>query len=57
MVGEEDFICGPAQGRVIADLLPDPTYRAITGCGHFPAHERPEELRSIVLDWCDPQPV
>jgi proline iminopeptidase len=57
VVGEEDFICGPAQGRVIAGLLPAATYMAISGCGHFPAHERPDQLRAVVLDWCDRQPV
>jgi pimeloyl-ACP methyl ester carboxylesterase len=42
---------------VIADLLPDATYRAIPRCGHIPAHERPDELRAVVLKWCERQPV
>ena len=53
VVGEHDFICGPAWNRPIVDAIPDVVYAEIPGVGHFPQYEAPEAFRRIVLDWLD----
>ena len=51
IVGEHDFICGPAWNRPIADAIPDVVYAEIPGVGHFPEYEAPEAFRRVVLGW------
>ena len=51
IVGEHDFICGPAWNRPIADAIPGSVYAEIPGVGHFPQYEAPEAFRRSVLDW------
>jgi proline iminopeptidase len=51
IVGEHDFICGPAWNRPIADAIPDVVYAEIPGVGHFPQYEAPEEFRRAVLEF------
>jgi pimeloyl-ACP methyl ester carboxylesterase len=53
IVGELDFICGPAQASQVASRVPGCRYVVIPDCGHIPAYEEPDEFRRIVFDWCD----
>ena len=53
LVGEHDFICGPAWARAIADATPTATYHEFQGVGHMPQYEAPDEFRRVVLDWLD----
>jgi pimeloyl-ACP methyl ester carboxylesterase len=53
VVGEHDFICGPAWNRPIVDAIPDVAYAEIPGVGHFPQYEAPEDFLRVVLDWLD----
>ena len=54
VVGELDFICGPANAREIARRVPGAELVLIPDCGHIPAYEKPDALRQAVLDWCGP---
>jgi proline iminopeptidase len=56
VVGELDFICGPAWNRPIADAIPGAVYAEIPGVGHFPQYEAPEKFRRVVLDWLAAKP-
>jgi len=49
VAGELDLICGPAQARRIAEKLPNGTLVLIPDCGHLPAVEVPQTLRSSVI--------
>ena len=51
IVGEHDFICGPAWNWPIADAIPGAVYAEIPGVGHFPQYEAPAAFRRVVLDW------
>jgi proline iminopeptidase len=56
IVGEHDFICGPAWNRPIAAAIPGAVYVEIRGVGHLPQYEAPDEVRRGVLDWLDATP-
>ena len=56
VVGELDFICGPAHAREIARRVPDAELVTISDCGHIPAYEKPDEFRRTVFEWCDLHP-
>jgi 3-oxoadipate enol-lactonase len=56
IVGEHDFICGPAWNRPLADAIPGAVYAEIPGVGHFPQYEAPDEFRRVVLAWLASQP-
>jgi len=51
IVGEHDFICGPAWNRPIADAIPGAVYAEIPGVGHIPEYEAPDAFRRVILDW------
>jgi proline iminopeptidase len=53
LVGGLDLICGPAQGRVIAQGVPQAEVLTVPDCGHFIPGEAPEEFRTAVLAFCD----
>jgi pimeloyl-ACP methyl ester carboxylesterase len=53
MAGALDLICGPAQGRVIADAVPGAELVVIPDAGHFIAAEAPERFRAEILRFCD----
>jgi proline iminopeptidase len=53
IVGELDFICGPAQAREIAARVPGCELVLLPDCGHIPAYEKPQEFREVVFGWCD----
>jgi proline iminopeptidase len=51
LVGALDLICGPAQGRLIADSLPKAELVVVPDCGHFIPAEAPEAFRSAILNF------
>lgn len=51
LVGELDMICGPAQGRVIADAVADSEMVTIPGSGHFVGVEQPERFREKIISF------
>jgi proline iminopeptidase len=52
LVGELDAFCGPAQGRLIAQAVPDAQLVIVPDCGHFIGAEAPERFRSAILRFC-----
>ena len=48
VVGDDDFICGPACADAIVDALPDARLVTIEGSGHFVYVEQPEAFRSAL---------
>lgn len=48
VAGEDDFTCGPAQARVIADGIADSRIVLIPDCGHIPSCEAPSVYREVV---------
>jgi pimeloyl-ACP methyl ester carboxylesterase len=53
IAGEHDLICGPAQGKMIADGAQAATLVTIPDCGHDPELEAPDELARAVGDWLE----
>jgi proline iminopeptidase len=51
VVGEHDFICGPAWARAIAGSIPAARYVELSSVGHLPQYEAPEQLRTAVIDF------
>lgn len=51
LVGEHDFICGPAWNRPIADAIPGAVYVELPDVGHLPQYESPEAFRSTIVEW------
>lgn len=51
IVGEDDFICGPAWNRPIAAAIPAARYVEIADAGHVPQYEQPGAFRAALLDW------
>jgi proline iminopeptidase len=49
VVGEEDMICGPAQGRLIVEALPGAELAVVPDSGHFIPTEAPEAFRDVVM--------
>lgn len=49
VVGEEDMICGPAQGRLIVEALPGSELAVVPDSGHFIPTEAPEAFRDAVI--------
>jgi proline iminopeptidase len=49
VAGELDFICGPAQARPIAAGIAGSQLVMLSGCGHIPSIEAPQEYRDAVL--------
>ncbi|MCI4354748.1 MAG: alpha/beta hydrolase [Thermoplasmata archaeon] len=56
IVGQHDFVCGPVWNRPIAAGIPGAEYREITGVGHLPQYEAPDEFRRILFDWLERAP-
>jgi proline iminopeptidase len=52
LVGELDAFCGPAQGRLIAEAVPDAQLVIIPDSGHFIGAEAPEQFRAEILRFC-----
>ncbi|MBI3648136.1 MAG: alpha/beta hydrolase [Actinobacteria bacterium] len=53
VAGELDFICGPAQARSIAAVLPGAGVEVISDIGHVPSIEAHDAYRRIVRDFLD----
>lgn len=51
VAGELDFICGPAQARPMADAITGSRLIMLSGCGHIPSVEAPQEYRDAILDF------
>lgn len=51
VAGEDDFICGPSQARVIAEGIADSRTVVIHDCGHVPSCEAPAIYRQAVDDF------
>jgi proline iminopeptidase len=51
IVGQDDFICGPAWNRPIAAAIPATRYVEIVDAGHVPHYEQPGAFRAALLDW------
>jgi len=51
IVGQHDFICGPAWNRPIAAAIPAAHYVEITDAGHIPQYEQPDAFRTALRDW------
>jgi proline iminopeptidase len=49
LVGALDLICGPAQGRLIADSVPRAELVIVPESGHFIAAEAPESFRHEIV--------
>jgi len=52
--GESDTFLPDAMQRMQM-ILPDATYKEITGHGHLFPHSAPDETRQIITDWLDAQ--
>jgi alpha/beta hydrolase family protein len=50
VVGELDFIRGPAQAQPIAGAITGSRPVMLAGCGHIPSIEAPQEYRQAVAD-------
>ena len=51
--GSRDPIVPPAQGRLIADLVPNASPAIVPGAGHLLMIERPLEYATIISDWLE----
>jgi proline iminopeptidase len=49
LVGALDLICGPTQGRLIADTVPGAQLVTVSDSGHFIAAEAPESFRREII--------
>ncbi len=49
LVGALDLICGPSQGRLIAEAVPRAELVIVPDCGHFIAAEAPESFREAIV--------
>lgn len=51
LVGEHDYICGPAWNRPLAAAIPGARYVELPGAGHLPQYETPAAFRAAIDDW------
>jgi proline iminopeptidase len=51
LVGALDLICGPTQGRLIVDSVPDAELVIVPDSGHFIAAEAPESFRREIVEF------
>jgi pimeloyl-ACP methyl ester carboxylesterase len=51
IVGEHDWICGPAWNRALADAIPGARLVVVPGVGHLPQYEAPAVFRAAIDDW------
>ena len=49
LVGALDMICGPAQGRLVADSVPGAELVIVPDSGHFIAAEAPDRFREEIV--------
>ncbi len=50
IVGRHDWVCPPAQGRVLADAIPDARLVELPDAGHFGFTETPEPFLDAVRE-------
>jgi pimeloyl-ACP methyl ester carboxylesterase len=51
VAGALDFICGPAQAHPIASAITGAQLVMLSGCGHIPSVEAPQQYRHAVLEF------
>lgn len=51
VAGELDFICGPAQAKPIASGIAGVQLVMLSGCGHIPSIEAPQQYRHTVAEF------
>jgi proline iminopeptidase len=51
IVGEHDWICGPAWNRVLAATIPGSRLVVLADVGHLPQYEAPARFRSVIDEW------
>lgn len=51
IVGEHDFIGGPTWNRPLADSIAGSRFVVMSGVGHLPQYEAPDEFRRVIDDW------
>jgi pimeloyl-ACP methyl ester carboxylesterase len=51
VAGEDDFICGPAQARLLVDAIPGSRLVLIPDCGHLPSCEARATYRAAVAEF------
>jgi pimeloyl-ACP methyl ester carboxylesterase len=51
--GDQDRILPPRQAQRAARLLPNAHHLTLTGCGHVPMIDDPEQVARVILDTCD----
>ena len=52
MAGEDDLICGPTHGQMMAGLIPDAELITLADCGHFIPAEQPGRWREEITAFC-----
>lgn len=51
VAGELDFICGPAQAQPISSAITGAQLVMLSGCGHIPSIETPQQYRDAVVEF------
>jgi pimeloyl-ACP methyl ester carboxylesterase len=51
LVGEHDWICGPASNRPLAEAIPGSRLIEFAGIGHLPQYEAPAAFRAAIDAW------
>jgi proline iminopeptidase len=51
IVGEHDFLCGPAWNRPLAEAIDGARLAVMHGTGHLPQYEAPGAFRRLIADW------
>lgn len=54
LTGTDDFAAPPAEGEVLADVLPDARLEHLPDAGHFPMIEQPERFASQIRVFLEP---
>ena len=49
--GEDDRFLSPAHGEAIARGVPRGEMRLVSGSGHFPANEQPEQVAKLIIEF------
>ena len=53
LVGDLDPLCGPSQGRLIAQAIPHAEVVTVPGSGHLIPAEAPEAFKAAVIQFCE----
>ena len=53
--GDADRVTRPGYGEAYASAIPGARFRSMEGAGHFPHHEAPDQLASLIAEFIDEQ--